>query len=356
MTFRTIHKTDLAASQSPFRIVFSEAPSGEARELEWVNRFLDLHCIRGLAPLSLRGYANTLLHFVRWWSRQPGVDAAGFSAERFTEATLVDYVRDQVNERPKPSPVSVNNRSTMLRRLFRFHFQQDMPHAPYLVKPGWLRRSPLGYGRGRPVAAPADLKLKVPQRVMVPLQAEQVARFWRSFHTARDLAIVALMLLNGLRSREVLTLRLEDLLLSEAQARVRGKGGRVRLLPLPPETIRILQCWLKTERPLTNSPEVFVSLKGRARGKPMTPAGLRSLFRHHRAISGVKEANPHRFRHTFGSDMIRAGVSLPALMRLMGHSHMQTTLIYIQLTPQDVFAEYARAVARIARLEQPPLP
>ena len=39
----------------------------------------------------------------------------------------------------------------------------------------------------------------------------------------------------------------------------------------------------------------------------------------------------------------------------MGHAHIQTTMLYIQLTPQDVFAEYARAVERIARLAQPPL-
>lgn len=118
-----------------------------------------------------------------------------------------------------------------------------MPHGPFLIKRSWRRRSPLGYGRGRPVTAPADLTLKVPQRVMAPLAAEQVARFWVSFQTARDLAIVALMLLNGLRSREVLTLLLEDLLFSESQVRVRGKGSRVGLLPLPPETIRILTCW-----------------------------------------------------------------------------------------------------------------
>jgi integrase len=143
----------------------------------------------------------------------------------------------------------------------------------------------------------ADLKVKVPARVIVPLQTEQVARFWRSFRTARDLSLVALMLLSGLRSREVLELKLEDLLFREAQVRVHGKGSRVRLMPLPPETIRILQCWLRTERPLTNAPEVFVSVKGKARGCPMTPAGLRSLFRHHRATSGVPQANPHRFRH-----------------------------------------------------------
>lgn len=349
MTFHAIPGEGLPAASCPLRIV-----DEQGRELEWANRFLDAQCVRGLAPLSLRSYTYKVLHFVRWWSRQPGVDITRFSAAQFTEATLVDYVRDQLNEQPKPAPENVNNRSSMLRRLFRFYFHDDMPHAPYLMQRVWYRRSPLGYGRGR-MAVAADLKVKVPQRVIVPLQTEQVARFWRSFRTARDLAIVALMLLNGLRSREVLALTLGDLLFSEALIRVHGKGSRIRMLPLPPETIRILQCWLRTERPLTNTPEVFVSLKGKARGQAMTPAGLRSLFRHHRSASGVAQANPHRFRHTFGSDMIRAGVSLPALQRLMGHAYIHTTLLYIQLTPQDVFAEYARAVAQIARLDQPPL-
>jgi integrase/recombinase XerD len=128
------------------------------------------------------------------------------------------------------------------------------------------------------------------------------------------------------------------------------------MMPLPPETIRLLDCYLKTERPLTNAAQVFVSLKGKARGKPMTKAGWRSLFRHHRAVTTVLKANPHRFRHTFGSDMIRAGVSLPALQRLMGHSNIETTLLYIQISPQDVYEEYARAVARQtapARIAQP---
>ena len=267
MTFRTIYRTGLPATQSPFRVV-----DERECEVEWINRFLDMQCIRGIAPLTLRSYANMLLHFVRWWCRQPGVDGTRFTADQFTEATLVDYVRDQLNEQPKPGPENVNQRSSMLRRLFRFYFHEEMPHGPYRMQRVWFRRSPLGYGRGRAAVA-ADLTLKVPQRVMVPLSAEQVARFWGSFRTARDLALVALMLLNGLRSREVLALKLEDLLFSETQIRVHGKGARVRLLPLPPETIRLLQCYLKTERPLTNAAAVFVSLKGRARGSPLKPAG-----------------------------------------------------------------------------------
>ena len=58
-------------------------------------------------------------------------------------------------------------------------------------------------------------------------------------------------------------------------------------------------------------------------------------------------------RHTFGSDMVRAGMSLPALMHLMGHTQIHTTMIYVQLAPQDVWHEYARAVAQRVRLSSP---
>ena len=129
----------------------------------------------------------------------------------------------------------------------------------------------------------------------------------------------------------------------------KGKGGKLRFLPLAPETVQLLDHYMRLERPNPCSAALFVSLKGPARGQRMTPAGLRSLFRHHRQTTGIKLANPHRFRHTFASDMLRAGVSLPALMRLMGHSDIQTTLLYVQVTPQDVYIEYARAVAQHIR-------
>ena len=350
MRFLLQHRGDVAGSASPYRVV--EQDGGE---VAWANRFLDLQRVRGLNELSLRYYGHLLLHFIRWWARQPGVDAMRPDPPAFTESTLIDYVRAQREEWPKLSPETINSRSAMLRRVFRFYFEVEMPHGPYRLQRVW--GTPFGgRRRGGPSAGAADLRLKVPPRVIEPLSVEQVHRFWSSFRTARDIAVVGLLLLNGLRSCEVLALELEDLRLSEAQMRVRGKGAKVRMLPLPPETIRLLDCYLKAERPLTNAAQVFVSLKGKARGKPMTKAGLRSLFRHHRAVTAVRKANPHRFRHTFGSDMIRAGVSLPALQRLMGHANIETTLLYIQISPQDVYEEYARAVARQtapARIAQP---
>ena len=152
-----------------------------------------------------------------------------------------------------------------------------------------------------------------------------------------------------LRGGHLIGLDRDDLLLAESQIRVRGKGSKIRFLPLAPETVELLDHYLRLERPAIADTAVFVSLKGRARGTRMKPEGLRSLFRHHRLTTGVIHANPHRFRHTFASDMIRGGVSLPALMQLMGHSQIHTTLIYVQLTPLDVYQQYARAVKRHVR-------
>src|SRR6202521_2342519 len=119
-------------------------------------------------------------------------------------------------------------------------------------------------GIGRPRLALSRLRVRTPKRNIVPLSIDEVARFWSSFRTSRDLAIVGLMLLQGLRSKEVLALNQEDLLLSEAQIRVRGKGSKIRFLPLAPESIQLLDHYLRLERPDRSATALFVSLKGPA--------------------------------------------------------------------------------------------
>ncbi len=342
MNLSLFHQPGTPAGASPYRLL-----DHQGQEITWANDFLDAQRIRQLSLRSLRAYGYDLLHFARWWQQHPSLTLL-----ELDESTLLDYVRDQLNEELNPTPQTINHRLGVLRCLYRFHSGHPLPAGAGHFQRSYLTRSPLGYGRSHRVMT-SGLRLKQPQRVIVPLSADEVATFWGSFRNSRDLALVALMLLDGLRSRETLDLRLEDLQLADAQIRVLGKGNKQRLLPLPADTIRVLQNYLRLERPLTNSPALFVSLKGRQRGQPMTVAGLRSLFRHHRLCSQVLRANPHRFRHTFGADMVRAGISLPALQRLMGHSHIRTTMLYVQLAPQDVWREYALAVQNRTRLSLP---
>jgi integrase/recombinase XerD len=341
MTFRVVHQPTANHARSAFRVV--EQTTG--REVEWVNRYLDFECLRRVADLTLRSYAQHLLHFIRWWERVHHTEV--IAEDALTESTLLDYVRFQSSQQPEFSGSTINQRVAVADRALRAVF----PGAPRQLAPAlqvsYWRRAPMGLGR--PLPAVSRLRVKEAKRTIVPLSVDEVARFWSSFRSSRDLAIVGLMLLQGLRSQEVMDLNRDDVLLPEAQIRVRGKGDKTRFLPLAPEAIQLLDHYLRLERPDTPTPPLFVSLKGRARGARMTPAGLRSLFRYHRRTTGVKTANPHRFRHTFASDMLHAGVSLPALMRLMGHAHIQTTLVYVQVTPLDVYQQYARAVAQLIR-------
>jgi integrase len=341
MTFRVVHQPTANHARSPYRVI--EQTSG--REVDWVNRYLDLECLRRVADLTLRSYAQHLLHFIRWWENVHRTDA--IAEDALAESTLLDYVRFQSGQQPEFSGSTINQRVAVADRALRAAF----PGAPRQIAPqfqvSYWRRAPMGLGR--PLPAVSRLRVREPKRTIVPLSVDEVARFWSSFHTSRDLAIVGLMLLQGLRSQEVRDLNREDLLLPEAQIRVRGKGDKTRYLPLAPEAVQLLDHYLRLERPDARTAALFVSLKGPARGARMTAAGLRSLFRYHRKTTGVKLANPHRFRHTFASDMVRAGVSLPALMRLMGHAHIQTTLIYVHVTPLDVYQQYARAVAQHIR-------
>jgi integrase len=132
--------------------------------------------------------------------------------------------------------------------------RNEFPDTASPFAPGfhYWRRPPLGYGRPRP--ALSRLRVKEPKRILMPLSVDEVARFWSSFRTSRDLAIVGLMLLQGLRSNEVIALNCEDLLLSESQMRARGKGNKIRCLPLASDTVLLLDHYLRLERPPTMRP------------------------------------------------------------------------------------------------------
>jgi integrase len=110
--------------------------------------------------------------------------------------------------------------------LYRFHLGQEIPGGHPHFQRIHTTRCPLGYGSPHRTIA-FGLRLRQPRRVIQPLSAEQVAAFW------------TLMLLDGLRSCEILTLQLEDLKLADAQIHVLGRGRKQRILPLPGEVMEV---------------------------------------------------------------------------------------------------------------------
>jgi hypothetical protein len=173
MSLRLVHQPLAAASASPYRLL-----DAQGREVVWANAFLDAQRVRQLSPRSLRAYAYDLLHFARWLKDVP--------LSGITESTLLDYVRHQLDQEPKPAPPTVNHRLGVVHCLYRFHCGREIPPGGSHFQRTYTRRSPLGYGRPRRALA-LGLRLRQPRRVVVPLAAEEVAAFWRSFRTFRDL-------------------------------------------------------------------------------------------------------------------------------------------------------------------------
>jgi site-specific recombinase XerD len=181
------------------------------------------------------------------------------------------------------------------------------------------------------------------RRLPESLDAEDVAVFLADRQTHRDRAIVLLMLLGGLRAAEVRSLRLTDIDVGLRQVKVAGKGSKLRVVPVDRAFFSELTAYLRAERPQgASTAECFVVLRGPTAGDAMTEAGLRRIFRTHRARTGAQGASASAAAHL--RHRARLCRHRPAgVARAEGHAHAETTAAYVHLAPETVAAEWARA-------------
>lgn len=331
-----------------------------------VEGYLKHISAQAFSPHTVRAYAYDLLSFWRWLERESlGVWSVGTS-------DLLRYIRWE-RERANPQRpgdnvyriedgrVSGMSVLTINRRLAAIH---GLYEHLMLIEPGRMARNPVprgqvGRGWRRPAQpqgllghlaqrrTPGPLRLRVPHRLPRGLTPAEVERLVGSFRTYRDKAIALLMLYGGLRSCEVLQLKLGDVDLAAKTVRVFGKGARERVVPVDEDALRMVHRYLLHERPDSERPEIFLVGKGPRRGRPLTAEGLRRLFRYHRIRAEVPAGNPHRLRHTFATNLAEAGVDAHVLRDLMGHAHLDSSLAYVHLTSAHLREAYDQAVARV---------
>jgi site-specific recombinase XerD len=119
-----------------------------------------------------------------------------------------------------------------------------------------------------------------------------------------------------------------------------GKGGHQRVVAISDTGLRELISYLNTERPASRSDKVFLVLKGRNRGKPLTVAALDTIIEYHRTKANTPGVQCHRMRHTCFTRLRQGGMSLEALQAQAGHSSINTTRIYLHLCPKELQREY----------------
>jgi site-specific recombinase XerD len=333
-----------------------------ASELGLINEYLAHIVDRNYSPRTVRAYAFDLLHFARW------LRSAGLSLERVDTDVLLRYlaacrsavlahqvggnvysIRDGRDVGYAPS--TVNRRLAALSGLFAFRGMRDpeavnpVPRGGQARRAGRGERSGLLGHLGRPKRR-SRLRLREPRRLPRGLDPAEVAALLESFGSLRDRAMAGLMLFSGLRSCEVLALEVVDVDIGQGWVRVLGKGDKERRVPVDREVAGSVQSYLLFERPETDSGALFVVAKGPTRGRPLTAAGLRSVFRYHRARARVPAGHPHALRHTFGTALAEAGVDLAVLQALMGHDHVDSAAAYLHLAPQHLRQAYDAARAR----------
>ena len=194
--------------------------------------------------------------------------------------------------------------------LFEYRAMRD-PDATSPIPKGrpssWFapgeRSGLLAHTKRRPRAR-SRLRLRTPRRLPRALTASEVAGLLGSLLGQRDLAMAGLMLYCGLRSCEVLALDVTDVDIGDRWLSVHSKGGKDRRVPLDVDMAAVISADLLTERPESESPALFLVAKGPTRGQRLSPAGLCTIFRYHRAVTGVAAGAPHALRHTFGLSLI----------------------------------------------------
>jgi integrase/recombinase XerC len=331
--------------------------AGDDVEVALVNRFLDHLATRGFSPATVRAYAFDLANFVAFLTAR----ARSFDVVRPEDLfAYLDWQRHAAADRNgRPGTVAastMNRRVSTVRSWFEFLVtvevlgENPVPKARRSSGLRASRRGLLGHVARMPGRSGGGRLVSQPRRLPESLDVDDVGLFLADLNTHRDRAMVLAMVLGGLRSAEVRSLRLADVDMGMRRVRVIGKGDRERLIPIDRVFFDECAAYLRTERPAgCRTAECFVVLRGATRGGVLTEAGLRKVFRVHRARTGATRVRPHRLRHTYATELAAAGIDLLALRELMGHASPETTAKYVHLTPETLAAEFAAARAVIGR-------
>ncbi len=324
-------------------LIRSRGPSGEPvlrLGMPLVDDYLEF--LEGRCrPNTVLAAAYDLRVFFTVVSKPPGevvpADVLGFITAQRTGSSS-ERVLQPVQEPKGVSTSTVARRLSIISGFFAYlQVRGDITANP--VPRGLpTRRERLRPGSGVPLTRRSR---RLP-RVLTPAEVNALNAALR---THRDRAMVAAMVLGGLRRCEVLGLRIEDLRVPERRVFIaEGKGGHQRFVPVSARFFTAVAAYFEAERPAgAPTDRVFVVLKGPNRGKPLSAKGLDEILTGARDRAGLAHATCHELRHTCLTRFREAGMALEALQAQAGHASIETTRIYLHLADDWLASEYRKA-------------
>ena len=188
------------------------------------------------------------------------------------------------------------------------------------------------------------IKLKVPRKLPRVLSVTELQAVLDACEHLRDRLLFAVLYDSGCRIGEALGLRHEDIAAAEREITIRprindngarSKSASSRTIPVSAELVRLYADYLHGEYGELDSDYVFVNLFGHNHGRPLAYPAVYDLVRRLRRRTGI-DFDPHWWRHTAATRMLRDGVAVESVSKLLGHASITTTLtFYGHLTVED---------------------
>lgn len=270
--------------------------------MQYLNEFLTFQeRVRNLSGATLDNYKVTLKIFAEWLSSR-----ATANVEDVTTADVCQFLAD---ERARGcSASSCNIRLSALRNYYdyicRFQGAANNPCADV-----------------RPMRTPRHLPEAIPEETMRQVLGSFVRDSW---HGARAAAIITALYMCGFRISELRTLRIENVDFPRGTIRVFGKGRKERIVPMSRQVSESIRNWLRFR--YGTAPEVFTDNRGAA----LSDDQMRYIIKQSLLpYVAPRLAHPHALRHSFATTLINHGVALTKISRMLGHSSLSTTYVYI---------------------------
>jgi site-specific recombinase XerD len=263
-------------------------------------------------------YVNDLNLFFEWLNKGPN-DVKVQDIDTFIEHSQQNGF----------AIATINRRLAALRSFYLFLAIEadDAPRNPVLPKRHFIRHGE---------QLPRDVQDIVIKELFAVIQSP------------RDRAMFLLMLRCGLRVGEVRNLSLVDLYLDPSREKLprlwlHGKGNKQRVVYLSNQPLSALQTWLSV-RPVSSDPAVFLNRFG----KRLSVTGIQDRLAGYCHQAGLW-ITCHQLRHTFGRHLTEQRVPVTTIQRLLGHSRLQTTELYLHISNPAVQADYEAAMREIVR-------
>ncbi|MEU7891292.1 site-specific tyrosine recombinase XerD [Nonomuraea sp. NPDC049152] len=283
---------------------------------------------RGLAANTLASYRRDLRRYVEHLKARGRV-----SFGEVGEADVLAFLaalREGDGEHPALVASSAARAVSAVRGLHRFALREGVAgHDPAheVRPPRQLRRLPKAIG-----VADVERLIAASGPDGAPL-------------TLRNRALLELLYGTGARISEAVGLALDDL--EEDQVRLRGKGGRTRVVPVGRFARQALDAYLVRARPSLlghgrGTPAVFLN----ARGGRLTRQGAWEVLQAAAERARLEGISPHVLRHSFATHLLDGGADVRVVQELLGHASVTTTQVYTLVTVDKLREVYAAAHPR----------